>query len=117
MVALSAPALIRQNQPPSTHGAGIFSEAKAEKYFDKQKFNRALKGFNRAIKDNKYDFELFELRSKTKEKLGDIHGARIDNLNSIILKGKIISIVNVIGLSYTTSGVRQFRIVHRRIDY
>jgi hypothetical protein len=63
--------------------------------FEKQKYERALKALNSGIEDNKYDYELYELRSKVKEMLGDIEGAKNDQLNSLRLKVEIMSIIDV----------------------
>ena len=63
--------------------------------FEKQKYERALKALNSGIEDNKYDYEFYELRSKVKEKLGDIEGAKNDQLNSLRLKVEIMSIIDV----------------------
>ena len=70
--------------------------------FEKHKYERALKTFNSGIEDNKYDYELYELRSKVKEMLGDIEGAKNDQLNSLRLKVEVMSIIDV-----TAIGVRR----------
>jgi tetratricopeptide (TPR) repeat protein len=70
--------------------------------FKKQKYERALKTFNSGIEDNKYDYELYELRSKVKEMLGDNEGAKNDQLNSLRLKDEIMSIIDI-----TAIGVRR----------
>ena len=62
---------------------------------EKQKYERALKTLNSGIEDNKYDYELYELRSKVKEMLGDIEGAKYDQLNSLRHKVEIMSIIDV----------------------
>ena len=54
-----------------------------------------LKALNSGIEDNKYDYELYEFRSKVKEMLGDIEGAKNDQLNSLRLKVEIMSIIDV----------------------
>jgi hypothetical protein len=63
--------------------------------FEKQKYERALKALNSGIEDNKYDYELYELRSKVKEMLGDIEGAKNDQITSLRLKVEIMSIIDV----------------------
>ena len=65
----------------------------------KQKYERALKTLNSGIEDNKYDYELYELRSKVKEMLGDKEGAKNDQLNSLKLKVEIMSIVDVTAIA------------------
>jgi len=70
--------------------------------FKKQKYERALETFNTGIEDNKYDYELYELRSKVKEMLGDNEGAKNDQINSLRLKDEVMSIIDV-----TAIGVRR----------
>jgi hypothetical protein len=70
-------------------------KAQSRNLFDKQKYERALKALNSGIEDNKYDYELFELRSKVKEMLGDNEGAKNDQLNSLSLKYEIMSIIDI----------------------
>jgi len=70
-------------------------KGQCRKLIDKQKYERALKALNSGIEDNKYDYELYELRSKVKEMLGDIEGAKNDRLNSNRLKVEIMSIIDV----------------------
>ena len=62
---------------------------------EKQKYERALKTLNSGIEDNKYDYELYELRSEVKKMLGDNEGALNDQLNSFRLKNEIMSIINI----------------------
>lgn len=70
-------------------------KAQSRNLFEKQKYERALKTLNSGIEDNKYDYELYELRSKVREMLGDIEGAKNDQLNSLRLKYEIMSIVDI----------------------
>ncbi len=70
-------------------------KAQVRKLFEKQKYEKALKTINSGIEDNKYDYELFELRSKVKEMLGDNEGAKSDQLNSQRLKVEVMSVVDV----------------------
>lgn len=78
-------------------------KGQARKLFEKQKYERTLKLYNEGIKNNRYDFELFEFRSKVKEMLGDIEGAKSDQSISLKLKDEIMSIidVNAIGVTRT----------------
>jgi tetratricopeptide (TPR) repeat protein len=70
-------------------------KADGRNLFKKQKYEKALKTLNSGIEDNKYDYELFELRSKVKEMLGDNEGAKNDQLNALSLKDEIISIIDI----------------------
>ncbi len=79
---------------------------KAIEYYNEQKYEKALKLFNKAIKDNQYDFELFGYRSKIKEILGDSEGSKQDYITSINLKNEVMSIVNVYA-----KGVRTIRTI------
>jgi TonB family protein len=71
------------------------------KFFEKHKYEKSLKLYNKGIMDNKYDFELFESRSKVKEILGDTEGAKNDQLISLKLNDEIMSIIDVIGIGVT----------------
>jgi TonB family protein len=44
---------------------------KTKKYVEKQKYDKALKTYNTAITENRFDYELYELRSKLNDILGD----------------------------------------------
>jgi tetratricopeptide (TPR) repeat protein len=90
---------------------------KAEKFFKKQKYEKALKYYDKAIKDNQYDSELFESRSKIKEVLGDIEGAKLDKLISANLKNKIISIVDIEAIGKTRTETRTVTTVTREVLY
>lgn len=70
-------------------------KAQSRNLFEKQKYERALKTLNSGIEDNKYDYELYELRSKVKEMLGDYEGAKNDQLNSHRLQVEIMSIIDI----------------------
>jgi hypothetical protein len=63
--------------------------------------------------DNKYDFELFESRSKVKEILGDTEGAKNDQLISLKLNDEIMSVIDVIGIGVTRV---ERRIVSERVE-
>jgi len=84
----------------------------AQKYFEKQKYKQALKQYNEAITDNKYDFELFEGRSKVKEMVGDLEGAKQDKLAAINLRDKVMVFVNVYAIGVT----RVERRVEQRVE-
>jgi len=74
---------------------------RAEKFVEKQKYEKALKFYDKAIAENLYDSRLFELRSKVKEILGDKDGAEKDFQESKRLQNEIISLVDIeaIGIS------------------
>lgn len=74
-------------------------KSQARRLFEKQKYEKALKIYNEGINENKYDFELFEFRSKVKELLGDIDGSKRDLSISIHLKDEIMSIIDVTAIS------------------
>lgn len=65
------------------------------KFMDKQKYEKALKTLDSGIEDNNYDYELFDLRAKVKETLGDHEGAKQDASVSDKLKDEIMTVVGV----------------------
>jgi len=67
----------------------------SRKLFEKQKYEKALKALDSGIEDNKYDYDLYDLRSKVKEALGDSEGAKMDENTSYNLKDLIMTIVDV----------------------
>lgn len=67
--------------------------AQALKASEKQKYDKALNLYDKAIKDNIYNFRLFESRAVIKEKLGDFDGANEDKMTSIKLQEEILTIV------------------------
>lgn len=83
-------------------------KSKAEKYLQKEKYEKALKYFDKAIIDNQYDYFLFESRSELKEILGDQEGAKQDDSTSMTLKNEIISVIeiNSVGIKRTKSVVK-----------
>lgn len=70
-------------------------KGKAQEFFENQKYEKALKLYDKWIKDNQYNFESFESRSKVKAILGDMEGAKKDQLISLRLKDEMMSVVNV----------------------
>lgn len=76
-------------------------KGKAKEFFENQKYEKVLKLYDKAIKDNQYNFESFESRSRVKVIMGDIEGAKKDQIISLKLKDEIMLIVNVyvIGVS------------------
>jgi tetratricopeptide (TPR) repeat protein len=77
----------------------------AEKMIEKQKYDKALKLYDKAIAENKFDYKLVEARSKLEEIMGDTEKAEIDLEQANRLKNEIISVVDVTVLSqsYTRS--------------
>ena len=84
-------------------------------YLNKQKYEKTLKIYNKAIKDNQYDFELFELRSQIKGLLGDVEGSKQDFKASLKLNADIMSVINVVarGESRLTTRVTSTRVINR----
>lgn len=80
-------------------------KSQANKQFKKQKYEKALAIYNDGIKDNNYDYELYEFRSKVKEALGDTIGAKEDLFVSNNLKNEIMSIVDIQGTIVRKVGV------------
>jgi tetratricopeptide (TPR) repeat protein len=74
---------------------------KAEKFIKKQKYEKALKQFDAAIKENSFDYKLFESRSKIKEILGDTEGAKNDYEQSSRLQNEILTLVDVNAIGIT----------------
>jgi len=87
-------------KPPSNENTAV-------KAFEKQKFEKSLKLYNKAIKDNQYDSKLYDSRSIVKEIIGDHEGAKQDQLTSFQLKNEVIAIINVIAIGVTRT--RQVR--------
>lgn len=77
-------------------------KSQGKKLIEKQKYEKALKNFNSGIEDNKYDYELYELRSKVKELLGDVDGAKNDQLIALNLKDEVMWVIDI-----TLIGVRR----------
>ena len=77
------------------------NRSRAGKYFEKEKYDKALSFYSKAIEDNKYDFELFESRSRIKKTLGDIDGSKQDLKTSIILDSEIMLVIDMIALGRT----------------
>jgi tetratricopeptide (TPR) repeat protein len=73
-------------------------KADADDYFKKQKLDKALKNYNRAIEDNQYNAEAFESRAKVKEMLGQLEGSTQDYKTSQLLKNEIMTYVDVIAV-------------------
>jgi len=61
----------------------------------KKKYEKALKYINAEIKENPFDYKLFDARSKTNELLGDNDSAKKDAEQSIKLQNEVITIVDM----------------------
>jgi len=73
----------------------------AERLFKKQKYERALKHYNWAIEENKYDADLFEGRSLVKDKLSDTEGAKQDKETYKVLKNEVFRCIDVVSIGIT----------------
>lgn len=91
-------------QPPD-------NKSKTAVYIKKQKFEKALKLLNNAIKDNQYDFELFESRSQVKEILGDTEGSKQDQIASDNLNNEVMTVVDINAIGITRTVVVKEEIV------
>ena len=90
-------------------------KGKAKEFFENQKYEKALKLYDRWIKDNQYNFESFEARSKVKAILGDSEGAKKDQLISLQLKDEMMSVVNV--YAFGISSVERRRVQVQKVQY
>ena len=68
---------------------------RADKYLKKEKYNKALDIYDRAIKNNRFSYKLYESRSILKNILGDINGSEEDRKQSVHLKYKVLLIMNI----------------------
>lgn len=84
-------------------------------YLNKQKYDKALKIYNKAIKDNQYDFELLELRSQIKGLLGDVEGSKQDLQTSTRLHNDIMSVINVLARGETRVSTRVIKATSTRV--
>ena len=85
-------------------------KGRADDLIAKKKYDRALKIYNQAIKDNIFDFTLLESRSKVKELLGDIEGSKQDHNAATKLDDDLMSFVDIV-----VKGSTQTRVVSSRI--
>lgn len=84
----------------------------AERNIKKLKFDKALKLYDEAIEDNRYDFSLFESRARVKETLADSVGARQDQAIAEKLKKEIMAVVNInaVGITRRTVTIEKVRV-------
>jgi len=71
-------------------------KGRADDLFAKKKYDRALKIYNQAIKDNIFDFTLLESRSKVKELLGDVEGSKQDHNAAKKLNEELMCFVDIV---------------------
>jgi len=71
----------------------------------KQKYDKAIKIYDNAIKENKYSFELLMARSQLKAKIGDYAGSKQDIEAANKLDANILAVVDVIGRSVSNRTV------------
>ena len=79
----------------------------ASKFAEKQKYEKALKTYDLAIKDNRFHYEYFEGRSVIREAMGDAEGAQMDKLKALELYDQILTVVDVITVGYTKTVVKR----------
>ena len=71
----------------------------------KQKYEKAIKTYDKAIKENQYSYELLISRSQLKAKIGDYVGSKQDYEAANKLAADILTVVGVIGKTVTTRTV------------
>lgn len=87
---------------------------RADKLFKKEKYKKALKFYNRAIEENKYDHLLYSSRSKVKNLLGDSEGAATDLAETEKLKNSVLTVIDLTGLIETRTEIRVEKITTGR---
>lgn len=87
----------------------------AVKFFRKEKLKKSLKKYNKAIKDNPYDYELYDSRAIIKEMTGDAEGAKQDRMTSFNLKNEVLAIIDITAMRITR--IRKVRTVTHRWNY
>jgi hypothetical protein len=70
-------------------------KGQSRKLIEKKKYEKALMTLDSGVQDNMYDYELYDLRSKVKEALGDSEGAKKDESISSSLKDEIMAVIDV----------------------
>lgn len=71
----------------------------------KQKYEKAIKTYDKAIKENQYSYELLISRSQLKAKIGDYAGSKQDYEAANKLAAEILTVFGVIGKTVTTRTV------------
>lgn len=70
----------------------------AAKYFSKQKYEKALKFYDKAIQENMFDYELFIARSELKRILRKEKEALIDIQTAERIEDEILTVINVFAI-------------------
>lgn len=86
---------------------------RAGKLFEKGKYERALKFYDKAIEENQYDYTLFLSRAKVNEMLGNTEEAEEDVLESKKIRNKILSVVDIAGIAKTVTRKIEGRQIRR----
>lgn len=86
---------ISSDTPPSVANESIIRAIKNKKY------EKALKYINAEIKENPFDYKLFDARSKIYELLGDNDNAKKDTEQYNLLKNNVMDAVDVIVVTTT----------------
>ena len=73
----------------------------AVKFFRKEKLKKSLKKYNKAIKDNPFDYELYDSRAIVREMTGDAEGAKQDRITSFNLKNEVLAIIDITAMRIT----------------
>lgn len=81
----------------------------AAKATRKEKYEKALEQYNKAIIENPYDFELFEARAKVRELNGNTEGAEKDRLEALRIRDKILFFTDVTALRRTITTTQVVR--------
>jgi len=89
-------------QPPQ-------DKRKAEKYFEKGKYYKALELYDKAIKENLYDADLFESRAKVKVLIGDNPGAEQDKERTASLQNTVMSVIDIVAVGVSRSSTTTTR--------
>lgn len=85
----------------------------AAKAAGREKFEKALENYNKAIIENPYDFELFEARAKVRDLNGNAEGAEKDRQEALRIRDEILFFIDVTAfrMSVTTTQVVSREIV------
>jgi len=73
----------------------------ALKFFRKEKLKKSIRNYNKAIKDNPFDCELYDSRAIVKEMTGDTAGAEQDRQTAFNLKNEVLAIIDVTAIGIT----------------
>lgn len=75
----------------------------AKEWFEKKNYKKSLGFCNKAIKDDQYDYETYDLRSQVNEILGNTESSIKDRESSVRLRDDVLSVItlSLIGKSRT----------------